>query len=116
GTPNEHLVLTYYSGRPIQSIAPVRQEWLDGFNKDLIILESSSYDPLAPAEVEGAARRQGSAVTRAEAASRAREAVLFATVRDLDASGVSVTPLPRTPDALDDVLVDLVKQSTRRAV
>ncbi len=115
-SPNEHLVLTYYSGRPIQSIAPVRQEWLDDFANDLIILESSAYDPVTPARVQEAARRQGGSLTDAEAALRAREAIVVATARDLEASGVSVTPLPRPPDALDDELVDLVRQSTREAV
>jgi hypothetical protein len=115
-TPNEHLMLTYYSGRPIQSIAPIRQEWLDDFDHDLIILESSAYDPISPAQVQETVRRQGGVLTQAEAASRGREAVVFATVRDLEAAGVSVAPLPRPPDALDDALVNLVRQSTRRAV
>jgi hypothetical protein len=115
-SPNEHLVLTYYTGRPVQSIAPVRQAWLDQFPNDMIILESSAYDPVTPAQVQQAARRQGSALSEAEAASRAREAVVFATARDLEASGVSVTPLPRPPDALDHELVALVGHSTREAV
>ena len=115
-SPNEHLVLTYYSGRPVQSIAPVRQGWLDDFANDVIILESTAYDPITPAQVQEAARRQGAALTEAEAAARAREAVVFATARDLQASGVSVAPLPRPPDALDHELVVLVGRSTREAV
>jgi hypothetical protein len=115
-SPNEHLVLTYYSGRPVQSIAPVRREWLDGFANDLIILESSSYNPIMPAQVQETARRQGLALSEAEAVIRGREAVIFATVRDLAASGVSVAPPRRPPDALDDVLTELVGPSTRETV
>jgi hypothetical protein len=55
-------------------------------------------------------------LSEAEAASRAREAVMFATARDLEASGVTVAPLRRLPDALDDELIELVKHSTRQAI
>jgi hypothetical protein len=115
-SPNEHLVLTYYSGRPVQSIFPVRREWLDQFANDLIILESRSYDVLSSASVHEAARRQGRVLTEAEAVSRAREARAIATRFDLSASGVSVVPPTRTPDAIDEALVGMVRHSTRVAL
>jgi hypothetical protein len=115
-SPNDHLVLTYYTGRPVQSIFPVRREWLDRFAHDLIILESRSYDPLTPALVHEAARRQGRVLNEAEAISRAREAPAIAAHVDLRASGVSVAPPTRTPDALDEDLVDMVRHSTREAL
>ena len=115
-SPNEHLVLTYYSGRPVQNIFAVRREWLDQFANDLIILETSSYDVLAPGTVREAARRQGRVLTEAEAVFRGREARVIATRRDLHASGVSVVPPTRTPDALDEALVVMVRRSTRMAL
>jgi hypothetical protein len=115
-SPGEHLVLTYYSGRPIQSIAPVRREWLDRFRHDLIILESSRYVPIAPATVQETARRQGRVLTAAEAQWRARDARMLATTLDLQASGVSVAPHPRALDALDDTLVEAVRDASRRSV
>jgi hypothetical protein len=114
--PNEHLVLTYYTGKPVQSIAPVRREWLDGFDRDLVILESSNYDPLPANLVMEAAHRHGRTLAEAEVRPLAREALRLATILDLRAEGVSVDPPPRPPDPLDLELVALLRQSTRRAV
>lgn len=115
-SPNDHLVLTYYSGQPVQSIAPVRREWLDRFDDDLIVIEGGKYHVPAPHMVETIARRHGRTMTEAESQRRAREAVILATALDLEASGVAVEPFPRALDALDQTLVDLVRQSTRTAV
>jgi hypothetical protein len=115
-SPNEHLALTYYSGRPVQSIFPVRRKWLDEFDKDLIILESSSYDPLSAFTVRETAGRMGRTLTGAEAETLGREARLFATQADLQASGVFVANPLRQPDALDQALAEQVRPSTRLAV
>ncbi len=116
GSPSDHLVWTYYSGRPVQSIAPVRREWLGAFASDLVIIESGTYHIPAPAEVQAVARPHGVVLTVAEAAARARDATRLATALDLQADGASVVPPPRVPDPLDRALVDLVHRSTRVAV
>jgi len=116
-TPNDHLVLTYYTGRPVQSIAPVRRTWLDRFPDDLVILEGPRYSRrLTSRQVEDAATRLGLALSPADTERRLREAVVLATHFDVQASGVAVTALARQPDALDHALVDVVRQSTRIAV
>lgn len=38
-TPNDHLTLTYYTGLPIQSIAPVRREFLERYSGDIVFIE-----------------------------------------------------------------------------
>ena len=43
-TPNDHLVMTYYTGLPFQSIAAVRRSFLDSYPGDVIILEGQSAD------------------------------------------------------------------------
>lgn len=41
-TPNDHLVLTYYTGLPIQSIAAVRKPYLDRYLGDVVLIEAIS--------------------------------------------------------------------------
>jgi hypothetical protein len=38
-TPNDHLPLTFYTGLPFQSIASVRKEFLDAYDRDIVFLE-----------------------------------------------------------------------------
>ena len=58
--PNSHLLLTYYLGLPVQSIAPVRTAFLEHYPGDVILLEIGvPYRELADEEVRqiGAAYR-----------------------------------------------------------
>src|SRR5262249_29652206 len=40
--PNQNLLITYYSGLPVQSIAPVRKAFLDEYPGDVIFLETGA--------------------------------------------------------------------------
>jgi len=40
--PNQNLVLTYYTGLPVQSIAPVRKTFLDEYPGDVILFETGT--------------------------------------------------------------------------
>jgi hypothetical protein len=115
-TPNDHHVLTYYSGRSVQSIAPVRKEWLDRFAGDLVIIEGSAFGIPPVSEVQEAAQRLGYRLTAAEAKSRAFEARQLAAAHGLDVSGASVVPPLRTPDGLDLTLLGPVRETTRRDI
>ena len=115
-SPNDHLTLTYYSGRPVQSIAPVRREWLDRFSSDLLIVEGLRYSVPGVTEVQGIARRQGRMMNEIEARSRARDAFQLTTELELQASGASLMSPPRMPDSLDLALIDLVHDVTRLEV
>jgi uncharacterized membrane protein len=37
-TPNDHLTLTFYTGIPVQSIAPVRKSFLDNYPNDVVLV------------------------------------------------------------------------------
>ena len=115
-SPNDHLILTYYSGRPVQSIAPVRREWLDRFASDLLIVEAPRYAVPGVTEVQEIARRQGRMMNEIEAESRALDAFQLANGLDLQTSGAFVVSPPRMPDGLDQALIDLVHEVTRGEV
>ncbi len=44
-SPNEHLNLTFYTGLPFQSIAPVRKSFLDTYRGDIIFAERVTFVP-----------------------------------------------------------------------
>ncbi len=111
-SPNEHLILTYYSGRPVQSIAPVRKEWLDRFREDVIVVEGPWFEHLQPADVHAAAGRLRRELAPEEANYRAAEAPRLAAALDLAASGARVLPPPPTPDDLDRALVEAVHRKS----
>jgi hypothetical protein len=66
--PDQHLVLQWTTGLPVQSIAPVRREFLDGVRAEVVVLETADPWP-APtlAEVERCAAGSGVALPREEA-------------------------------------------------
>lgn len=115
-TPNEHLVLTYYSGRPVQSIAAVRRHWLDRFDDDLVIVEGPRYNRPTGRQAEETARQLGLTLSSADTQRRLQYAVVLATHHDLQASGLAVTALARQPDALDEALAETTRRATRIAV
>jgi hypothetical protein len=49
--PYDHLQLTFYTGLPVQSVAPVRKEFLDGYKGDIIMLEQVARYTRIPREV-----------------------------------------------------------------
>jgi hypothetical protein len=113
-TPNQHLVLTYYSGQPVQSIFPVRRRWLDDFTGDLVVIEGPSYWGIPTDGAREAARSLGRDLTPAQLEARAGAAARLATVLDLAADGARV----RSPalDDLDLALVGVVRDETRKAM
>ncbi len=48
-SPNGHLVMTYYTGLPIQSVAPIRKTFLDSYPGPVVIIRKAKYAP--PPEV-----------------------------------------------------------------
>jgi hypothetical protein len=52
-TPNYHLPLMFYTGLPIQSVAPVRKSFLDNYEGELLIVEAGPrYEPLTWQEIQ----------------------------------------------------------------
>ena len=52
-TPNHHLVLTFYTGMPVQSVAPIRRSFLDRYEGEIVILEAGPrHEPLTAGEIQ----------------------------------------------------------------
>jgi hypothetical protein len=63
-TPNHHLTLTFYTGMPVQSVAPVRKSFLDAYPGELLILEAGPrYESLTPAEIQEVCAAAGHPLT-----------------------------------------------------
>jgi hypothetical protein len=106
--PNVHLQLTYYSGRPVQSAAPVRKTFFDSYPGQVVLFAPVPFltyqsDPLGPWNVRAAARRHGIDLDRDEAA-RLSENLgtadfrhqLAGRVRQVDPAPVDVPPYVRS--------------------
>jgi hypothetical protein len=60
--PNEHLILTFYSGLPVQSMAPVRKSFLDSYPGDIVYIDTSisvNTGALTPERIRHEALRHG---------------------------------------------------------
>jgi hypothetical protein len=44
-SPNDHLSLTFYTGRPFQSMAPVRKSFLETYRGDILYVERTYFVP-----------------------------------------------------------------------
>jgi hypothetical protein len=69
-TPNDQLTLTFLTGLPVQSVAPVRKSYLDSYPGPLVIIEAAvPFQDLSAGEIRSVAAASGYAITPAEAAS-----------------------------------------------
>lgn len=95
-TPNDHLTLMFYSGLPVQSIAPVRREFLNSYGGDVILFEKTQLaslpnDPLNASNLIQEAQQRGLllSTTQAEdliwaARTSHQRATLTSTVRSVE--------------------------------
>jgi hypothetical protein len=58
-TPNFHLILTVYTGLPVQSVAPVRKSFLDTYPSEILLIEIPPFRPPTPERVADAASAAG---------------------------------------------------------
>jgi len=70
-SPNDHLTLTFYTGLPFQSLAPIRKTFLDTYPGDVVIVEKVATlihddDPIGLSGLRERAARAGVSVTEAE--------------------------------------------------
>ncbi len=68
--PNDQLILTFYSGLPIQDISPVRKSYLDSYRGDIVYIDTgTSVDTgiLRPERIQEAALHDGLRLSPAEA-------------------------------------------------
>jgi hypothetical protein len=92
-TPNNHLIMTFYTGMPWADIAPVRKSFLDGYSGHITILEgSTAYLALNPGEIRSVAHEQGQELTD-EQVDRISDLIQFRlSERDLAGHVASIRP------------------------
>jgi 4-amino-4-deoxy-L-arabinose transferase-like glycosyltransferase len=113
-TPNDHLVLSYYTGLPFQSVAPVRRSFLDSYPGDVIILEGQTrYVRLSVGRVQAIAASLGTVVDPESAEQRSRRSAEVAVRRAIEAQVGEMTPPLPALDRLDEALVEQVVSVTR---
>jgi Dolichyl-phosphate-mannose-protein mannosyltransferase len=64
--PSEHLVLTFYSGLPIQDMLPVRKSFLDSYPGDIVFIDGEwtvETDVLAPRHIQAIGRENHSNIS-----------------------------------------------------
>jgi hypothetical protein len=67
-TPSHHLLLTFYTGLPVQNVAPVRKSFLDHYEGELLILEAGPrYESLTWREIQRDLLAAGHPLTDREA-------------------------------------------------
>jgi hypothetical protein len=105
-TPNDHLTLTFYTGMPIQDVAPVRKSFFDSFEGELLILEAGPrYEPLDLREIQRVLAATGQSLS--DAAAQRLEPLLANRLiyEDLQGHVAKVTPaLEPAPDCFTPLL------------
>lgn len=66
-TPNFHLLLTVYTGLPVQSVAPVRKSFLDSYPGEILLIEVVPFRSPSAEHVQQAAAAAGVALGQGEA-------------------------------------------------
>jgi hypothetical protein len=114
--PNENLLLTYVSGLPVQSIAPVRKTFLDNYPGDIIFVETgTAYAGTSLQEVQSIAGKQG-AVWSLDDARQARHRVQrFGARQYLQGLVTDVWPRSEPMESIDHVLIERYTEQTRVA-
>ena len=118
-TPNDHLSLAYFTGLPVQSIAPVRESFLEAYPGPVVIIDRQvEFGVGLPwREVQTLARRAGHEHSEEEARRLARRLQLDPLLRGLAGRGVRVDPPPEPlPAYLTPALAELARRRDTRRV
>lgn len=112
-SPNDHLILTYYSGRHVQSFAPVRRDWFERAD-NVVVIAGRRYDAPPIAAMQAMALEHGVTLDRVNAHALAQAGVQVATAEDFVAAGITPEDLPPLqPRSLAPAVVRLVRDRTR---
>ena len=95
--PSEHLVLTYYTGLPVQSIAPVRKEFLESYDSNIVLIEKNHIsikdtDPIGYLSLMEAAKIANHHLTVSEAKKLSDQAAEQLVWEELMSAGCAMTP------------------------
>lgn len=104
-SPNEHLTLTYYTGLPVQSVAPVRKSFFATTKMPMVFIESQ-MEWMFPDEsdVRFAAAAAGVRVTPEQAQELRALVWTKIAMEELARDGLPMPPVPALPDFLDPVV------------
>lgn len=107
-TPNDHLVLQYYTGLPVQSIAPIRASFLNTYPGPIILAERVDLGPGPATDAVRSALANAGLPADEEHVQQWRDLLKTREIReDLTRRGYDVVPpLEILPDALQVVLTD----------
>jgi hypothetical protein len=112
--PNEHLVWSYYTGLPVQSIAPVRKSYLDKYPGPVVLLERRFHDAFASqALIQAAALTAGKNIDSGQASRLRLDLWRQQMVERLQAQGLTMETGPALPEYLNDVAA-FAKDLSRR--
>ncbi|HXK58370.1 MAG TPA: glycosyltransferase family 39 protein [Acidobacteriota bacterium] len=113
-TPSANLILTFYSGVPIQTIAPIRKSFLENYPGDIVIIEAFrryNAPPIPPEEVAELARNIGLELSEEEARETSRTLRrLMTAAYAAERGAVAVTPPPPRHDRLFEYLTPIQRQ------
>lgn len=117
-SPNSHLTWTVYTGLPIQSMGPIRQEYLNSYRGNIVYIDSFSKEDkiLSTDRIKEAARRKG-CVLSTESAEQWSRLLLTHDYRESMLRDVGVRPetqLERIPE-FSGGLLKASRESARTA-
>ncbi|HEX8524630.1 MAG TPA: glycosyltransferase family 39 protein [Tepidisphaeraceae bacterium] len=114
-TPNDQLTLTFLTGLPVQSVAPVRKSFLDEYPGPVVVIESATpFQDLTAEEVREMARRRGEVISDDEAR-RLASALSTRLLRERVAQrAASVEPRLEEPPAFVDEAMELQRIKTEQ--
>jgi hypothetical protein len=108
-SPNDHLVMSFYGRRPIQSLAPIRKARLDTHRSDVVFIESWLFPEFAapePDDVRSAAAEHGVVLGDTEARDWADRLAWRSAERKLAQRVAHIQPPMETLPAFADAAVD----------
>lgn len=113
-TPNEHLTLTYYTGLPVQSVAPVRKSFFANYPKPIVYIESQ-MEWMFPDEKDIllAASKAGLVLTPDELLDRGADVWKSLAGKELAAQGLPSPELKPLPDYLNPIEANTHKRLLR---
>lgn len=117
--PSHHLVLTFYSGLPFQSVAPVRKSFLDSYPGRVVIVEKLTEeagpdDPAGVRNLRAAAASAGVELSAAEAERLSGELASYDFRVAVQDRVAGVWPPPADPPPFAMGLLELQREQNRR--
>jgi len=106
-TPNDHLTITFYTGIPVQSIAPIRKSFLDSYSGDIVLVDCMIHTYQVTEEmVRHTAERYQTVESDARVAAMTEKLNILAGARKIRSQVNSVVPLEGTLPPYASALLD----------